>query len=65
MIIFGIIFLIVGISMILFPNKYFSLIKWKFEGKSSPSKAFKFHMMIGGISFIVAGLLVCLLSPFA
>ena len=50
--------------MIFFQDKYFSLMKWRFKGNASPSKAFKFHMTIGGVSFIIVGLLVCLLSPF-
>lgn len=40
---FGILFFLMGLSMIAFPKIYFDLQKWKMTGKATPSKRYIIH----------------------
>lgn len=64
-IIFGILFIIVGILMIKFPKEIFELQKWKVHRDSSPSKLFVFNIRFGGIVFFLVGVAISYYSLMA
>ena len=52
----GVIFIVVGIAMVVFPNTYYELTQgWKNNSYSEPSKIFIIGARIAGILFVVLG----------
>lgn len=55
---FGVIFIVVGIAMVVFPNTYYELTQgWKNSSYSEPSKMFIIGARIAGVFFVVLGIL--------
>lgn len=49
--------LILGLTMIIRPKIFFIFEKWKFEGRSNPSKYFILNIRLGGIPLVIVSLI--------
>lgn len=54
----SILFLLIGISMIKFPQFWFELQKWKVKEQAAPSNSFLIHMRVGGVIYIAVAVVL-------